>query len=74
MSKLLGSWDPKMLGVLECLEVVPPLGSAEFETKVDQHLLEGTLISWLAGSLPLLQLQTHSPIDKDLHGNVPSRS
>ena len=40
MTKLLGSWNPKILGMLECLEVVPPLGtmglSTEFETKVDQ--------------------------------------
>ena len=40
MTKVLGSWDPKILDVLERLEVVPPLGtmrlSAEFETKVDQ--------------------------------------
>ena len=40
MTKLLGSWDPKILGVLEHLEVVPPLGTMElstvFETKVDQ--------------------------------------
>lgn len=46
MTKLLGTWDPKIRGVLELLEVVPPLGtmglSAEFETKVDQHQLEGT--------------------------------
>ena len=39
--KLLASWDPKILVVLECLEVVPPLEtmglSAEFETKVDQR-------------------------------------
>ena len=35
-----GSWDPKILGVLASLEVVPSLGtlgmSTEFETKVDQ--------------------------------------
>ena len=41
MTKLLGSWDSKILGVLEYLEVVPPLVtmglSAEFETKVDQR-------------------------------------
>jgi hypothetical protein len=40
MIKLLGSWDPKILGVLENLEVVPPLGTmrlyAEFETNIDQ--------------------------------------
>ena len=40
MIKLLESWDPKILGMLEHLEVVPPLGteglSAEFLTKVDQ--------------------------------------
>ena len=46
MTKLLGPWDPKILGVLQCLEVVPPLGtvglSSEFETKVDQCLMEGT--------------------------------
>ena len=37
---ILGSWNPKILGMLESLEVVPLLGniglSAEFETKVDQ--------------------------------------
>jgi hypothetical protein len=41
VTKLLGSWDPKILGVLERLEVVPPLGtvglSAEFDTKVNQY-------------------------------------
>jgi hypothetical protein len=40
VTKLLGSWTPKILGVLECLEVVPPLGdlglSADLETKVDR--------------------------------------
>ena len=39
LTKLLGSWDPKTLGMLEGLELVPPLGtvglSAEFKTKVD---------------------------------------
>jgi hypothetical protein len=37
---ILGSWNPKILAVIECLEVVPPLGtmglSAVFETKLDQ--------------------------------------
>ena len=40
MTKLLGSWDPKILGVLEYLGLVPPLGtvrlSIELETKVDR--------------------------------------
>ena len=40
MTKLMGSWDPKILGDLEHLEVVLPLGilqlSTVFETKVDQ--------------------------------------
>ena len=38
MTKLLGSWDLMILGVLECLEVIIPMGtiglSAELETKV----------------------------------------
>ena len=38
---ILGSWNPKILGMLEYLEVVPPLGTVGlftvFETKVDQH-------------------------------------
>ena len=46
MTKLLGSWDPKILDVLEGLAVVPPLGamglSAEITTKVDQCQLKGT--------------------------------
>ena len=45
LTKLLGSWDPKTLGMLEGLELVPPLGtvglSAEFKTKIDQHPPEG---------------------------------
>ena len=45
MTKLLGSRDPKILGVLEHLEVVPPLWivglSIELETKVDQYQAEG---------------------------------
>ena len=36
VTKLLGSWDPKSLGILEHLEVICPLGtvglSTEFET------------------------------------------
>ena len=40
MTKLLVSSDPTILGMLERLEVIPPLGamglSAEFETQVDQ--------------------------------------
>ena len=43
---ILVSWDPEILGMLERLEVVPPLGAvglfAEFETKVDQCRPEGT--------------------------------
>ena len=40
MTKLLGSWNPKILGVLESFEVVPPLGivglSTVFKAIVDQ--------------------------------------
>jgi hypothetical protein len=43
---ILGFWDLKIPGVLESLDVVPPLGtvglSAEFETKADQSRWEGT--------------------------------
>jgi hypothetical protein len=43
---ILRSWDPTVLAVLQCLEVVLPLGtlglSTEFEIKVDQCRLEGT--------------------------------
>jgi hypothetical protein len=46
VTKLLGLWNPKILGMLEHLEVVPPLGtlglSAELETKVGQCQLDGT--------------------------------
>ena len=45
VTKLLGSWNPKILVMLECLEVIPPLGtvglSAVLATKVDQHNSEG---------------------------------
>ena len=38
---ILGSWNPKNVGVLQLLELVSPLGtmglSGVFETKVDQH-------------------------------------
>ena len=47
--------DPKILGMLEHLEVVPPLGtmelSAVFKTKVDQHQPEGTRAAGQAGRL-----------------------
>ena len=46
MTKLLGSWDPVILVVLERLGVEPPLGdvelAAEFVPKVNWHRLEGT--------------------------------
>jgi hypothetical protein len=49
------SWDPKILGILEHLEVVPSLGimgsSSEFLTKVDQHRLEGTQATGWVGFL-----------------------
>ena len=41
MTKFLGSWDPKILGLLDHLEVVSLLGamglSTVFTTKLDQH-------------------------------------
>ena len=43
MNKLLSSWDPKILGMLQCLELelvssLRILGlSGVFETKVNQH-------------------------------------
>jgi hypothetical protein len=52
---ILGSWNPKILGVLQFLEVVPPLGtmelSAVFKIKVDQHRPEGTRAAGQAGFL-----------------------
>ena len=33
MTKLLGSWDLKILGMLEHLEEVPPLGAVGFSTE-----------------------------------------
>ena len=43
---MLRFWNPKILGVLQCLEVVPPLGTEGlfdvFKTKVDQQQPEGT--------------------------------
>jgi hypothetical protein len=46
VTKLLGSWDPMILGVLEYLEVVSPLGevgpSIEITTNIGQCSLEGT--------------------------------
>ena len=46
MTKPLGSWGPTILGLLECLEVVSPLGTmeltAEFQTNVVQSFPEGT--------------------------------
>ena len=59
MTILLGSWDPKILGVLELLGVEPSLGTMglgiEFVPKVDWCRLEGTqatgqgvfLLSWI---------------------------
>ena len=51
MTKLLGSWDPVVLGMLECLGVELPLGvvglAAEFKPKVNRHRLEGTL-TWFS--------------------------
>ena len=47
MTKLLLSWDPKMLIVLECLRVEPPLVAVglatKFMPKVDWHRPEGTI-------------------------------
>jgi hypothetical protein len=52
---ILESWNPNMLGVLEHLEVVSPLGtvglSAMFKTKVAQRRPEGT---FTAGQVRLL--------------------
>ena len=55
MTKLLEFWDPMILGMLEPLEVVIPLGtvghSAEFKTKLDKGRLEGTRATGWAGFL-----------------------
>jgi hypothetical protein len=52
---ILGSWNPKILGVLQCLEVVSPLGtvvlSGVFQTKVYHHRSEETGTSGQAGLL-----------------------
>ena len=71
MTKLLGSWDPKILVMLECLEVVPPLGtmglSTEFKTKVDQCWKEPKPLAMLV-LVSVLQLAPgtddvfHSPV------------
>ena len=46
MTKLLRSWDPGNLAVLEGLEFEPPLSAVglttEFAPKVNWHILEGT--------------------------------
>ena len=56
MTKPLGSWGPTILGLLECLEVVPPLGTMEltpeFQTNVVQSFPEGTRTTgWGRGGL-----------------------
>ena len=52
---ILGSWNAKILGMLQHLEVVPPLGtkglSDVFEAQVDQQRPEGTQDTGQAGSL-----------------------
>jgi hypothetical protein len=58
------SWDPKILGVLECLEMIPPLGtmvSTELETKLDQHRLEETWATGMPGSLCLCSSCPQAP-------------
>jgi hypothetical protein len=61
---ILGPWDPQILGVLEHLEVVPPLGtmefSAEFETKVDSIFMFWVHFLILLISLYCLSFWTHS--------------
>ena len=53
MTKLLLSWNPKILGVLQHLEVVSPLRSVGlfvvFEIKVYQYRSEGTRATGQAG-------------------------
>ena len=55
MNKLLGSWDPNILGMLECLGVGPSLGAVglatDFEPKVDLCRPEGTQATGWAGFL-----------------------
>ena len=56
VTKPLGSWGPTILGLLECLEVVSPLGTmeltAEFQTNVVQSFPEGTRTTgWGRGGL-----------------------
>jgi hypothetical protein len=55
VTKLLGSWNLKILGILGHLEVVPPLGtvglSVVLESKVDLYRPEET---WAAGQAGLL--------------------
>jgi hypothetical protein len=65
---ILGSWDPKIMGMLECLEVVPPLGamvlSNEFANKVNHHQLEEAVATGRVGFLsPWLLLVPVTPSD-----------
>ena len=67
MTKVLASWDPKILIVLQHLEVVPPLGtvglSSESETKVDRPLLTSRNPSHSSGGVfvSVLQLSPSIP-------------
>jgi hypothetical protein len=73
------SWYPKILGVLDCLEVVPTLGimglSTEMEIMVDHRWMEGTwstgqarfqfLCSWWPQVLPVVLEQMCVPLISD---------
>jgi hypothetical protein len=52
---ILVSWNPKILGMVQCVEMVSPLGtvrlSGVFRTKVYQHISEGTWAAVQAGLL-----------------------
>jgi hypothetical protein len=62
---ILESWDLKIMGMLECMEVVPPLGTMGFsddlETKVDQCWPEGTWATDQAGFLCLCSSCLQAP-------------
>ena len=73
MTKLLGSLDPMILGVLMCLGMELPRGSVglaeEFVPKVYQHRLEGTCptgqVGFLCPWIPLV-LVTPGGVGKDV--------
>ena len=78
MTKLLGSWYPKILGMLQCLAVEPPLGAvglaAEFAPKVYRHRPGRTWATGQAGFLfpqILLVLVTPGGVGTDVVFSCP---